>query len=171
MLRSDVIDYKIHGNDMQYVEVELDPGEATIAEAGTMMFKSTSVEMTTISGDGTGQTSGVLAALKATGKRVLTGERLFSTVFTNMGRGKARVAFANRPHQASWRASIQVKGCLDKRKPGEASVTSSIVACKRIGVTKICYICSIQNQRLFGFYSICHFDGAPRRKSLRFKAL
>ncbi|MEM1146709.1 MAG: TIGR00266 family protein [Pseudomonadota bacterium] len=94
MLRSDVIDYKIHGNDMQYVEVELDPGEATIAEAGTMMFKSTSVEMTTISGDGTGQTSGILAALKTTGKRVLAGESLFSTVFTNMGRGKARVAFA-----------------------------------------------------------------------------
>jgi uncharacterized protein (TIGR00266 family) len=94
MAYSDVIEYKIHGNDMQYVEVQLDPGEAMIAEAGAMMFKSVTVEMTTISGDGRGQTSSLVSSLIKTGKRVLVGESLFNTVFTNTGAGKARVAFA-----------------------------------------------------------------------------
>ena len=91
---SDVIDYKILGNDMQYVEIELDPRESAIAEAGAMMYKALNIEMTTIAGDGTGQDQSLISTLLKTGKRVLTGESLFNTVFTNCGRSKARVAFA-----------------------------------------------------------------------------
>ncbi len=94
MYYSDVIDYKIIGNDMQYVEIELDPRESAIAEAGSMMFKALNIEMTTIAGDGTGQDQGLVSSLINTGKRVLTGESLFNTIFTNCGRTKARVAFA-----------------------------------------------------------------------------
>jgi uncharacterized protein (TIGR00266 family) len=88
------IDYEIHGNDMQYVEVELDPGESAVAEAGSLMFKDTAVEMTTVFGDGGGQTSGLMGMLVGAGKRLLTGESLFMTVFTHQGSGKARIAFA-----------------------------------------------------------------------------
>ena len=89
------IDYEIRGNDMQYVEVELDPGESAVAEAGSMMFKDTAIELSTVFGDGSGQSSGgFLDKLVGAGKRVLTGESLFMTVFTHQGRGKARVAFA-----------------------------------------------------------------------------
>jgi uncharacterized protein (TIGR00266 family) len=88
------IDYKIHGHEMQYVEVELDPGESAVAEAGSLMYKDTSIEMTTVFGDGSGQSGGFMGALLGAGKRLLTGESLFTTVFTHNGRGKARVAFA-----------------------------------------------------------------------------
>jgi uncharacterized protein (TIGR00266 family) len=89
------IDYEIRGNDMQYVEVELDPGESAVAEAGSMMFKDPAIELSTVFGDGSGQGgSGFLDKLVGAGKRVLTGESLFMTVFTHQGRGKARVAFA-----------------------------------------------------------------------------
>jgi len=89
------IDYKIFGNDMQYVEVELDPGESAVAEAGSLMYKDTSVEMTTVFGDGSGQGGGFMGKLLGAGKRLLTGESLFTTVFTHHGTGKARVAFAS----------------------------------------------------------------------------
>ena len=75
------VDYKIFGDDMQFVEVELDPGEATVAEAGGMMYMEDGVEMETIFGDGSAQQSGVLGALMGAGKRLLTGESLFMTVF------------------------------------------------------------------------------------------
>jgi uncharacterized protein (TIGR00266 family) len=88
------IDYKIFGDDMQYVEVELDPGEATVAEAGGMMYMDDGIEMETIFGDGSRQQSGFLGALMGAGKRLLTGESLFMTVFLNRGGGKRRVAFA-----------------------------------------------------------------------------
>jgi uncharacterized protein (TIGR00266 family) len=88
------IDYRIHGHEMQYVEVELDPGESAVAEAGSLMYKDTSIEMTTVFGDGSGQSGGFMGALLGAGKRLLTGESLFTTVFTHNGRGKARVAFA-----------------------------------------------------------------------------
>jgi len=87
------VDYKIFGDDMQFVEVELDPGEATVAEAGGMMYMDQGIEMETIFGDGSQQKGGMLDALVGAGKRLLTGESLFMTVFQNQGQGKKRVAF------------------------------------------------------------------------------
>jgi uncharacterized protein (TIGR00266 family) len=87
------IDYKIFGDDMQYVEVELDPNEATVAEAGGMMYMDDGVEMETIFGDGSQQHVGLLGALMGAGKRLLTGESLFMTVFFNRSSQKRRVAF------------------------------------------------------------------------------
>src|SRR5215212_10220233 len=87
------IEYKIFGDDMQFVEVELDPGEATIAEAGGMMYMEDGVEMETIFGDGSKQQSGLLGALMGAGKRLLTGESLFMTVFLNKDSQKKRIAF------------------------------------------------------------------------------
>ena len=94
---SDQIDYTIHGEDMQFVEVELDPGESVVAEAGTMMFKDASVQMETVFGDGShsGQGGTFFDKLVGAGKRIITGESLFTTVFTHTGSsGKAKVAFA-----------------------------------------------------------------------------
>lgn len=89
------IDYQIFGEEMQFVEVELDPGESAVAEAGSMMFKDSSIQMETIFGDGssTGKSS-FMDKLMGAGKRLLTGESLFITVFTHRGGGKAKVAFA-----------------------------------------------------------------------------
>src|SRR5213593_3148160 len=86
------VDYKIYGDDMQYVEVELDPMEAAVAEAGGMMYMDDGIEMETIFGDGS-QQSGLLSSLLGAGKRLLVGESLFMTVFQNRGAGKRRVAF------------------------------------------------------------------------------
>ena len=88
------IDYRILGDDLQYVEVELDPNEATVAEAGGMMYMDDGVEMETIFGDGSqSQGSGILGALMGAGKRLLTGESLFMTVFLNRSTAKRRIAF------------------------------------------------------------------------------
>ncbi|HTG72545.1 MAG TPA: TIGR00266 family protein [Terriglobia bacterium] len=87
------IDYQIIGSDMQFVEVELDPGEATVAEAGGMMYMEDGIEMETIFGDGSQQNSGFLGALMGAGKRLLTGESLFMTVFLNRANGKRKLAF------------------------------------------------------------------------------
>ena len=93
--RADVVDYRIEGEDLQFVEVELDPGEAVVAEAGALMYMTNGIKMDTIFGDGSGQQkSGIMGALMGAGKRVLTGESLFMTVFSAQGRGKDRVAFA-----------------------------------------------------------------------------
>lgn len=91
---SDEIDYQIIGQEMQYVEIELDPGESAIAEAGAMMFKAPTVRMDTIFGDGSKAQTGFFGSLASAGKRLLTGESLFMTVFTHEGQGKAHVAFA-----------------------------------------------------------------------------
>ncbi|MCA9195438.1 MAG: TIGR00266 family protein [Planctomycetales bacterium] len=94
---ADEIDYKIFGEDMQYVEVELDPGESAVAEAGSMMFKDAIVRMDTVFGDGSqgSQAGGFFDKLVGAGKRLITGESLFTTVFTHGGpSGKARVGFA-----------------------------------------------------------------------------
>ena len=94
---ADEIDYKIYGEDMQFVEIELDPGESAIAEAGAMMFKDAVVQMETIFGDGShsGQGGSFFDKLVGAGKRVITGESLFTTMFSHAGNsGKARVAFA-----------------------------------------------------------------------------
>jgi uncharacterized protein (TIGR00266 family) len=88
------IDYKLFGDDMQFVEIELDPMEAAVAEAGSMMFMDPGIQMETIFGDGSQQqSSGFLGSLLGAGKRLLTGESLFMTVFQNRGAGKQRVAF------------------------------------------------------------------------------
>ena len=87
------IDYKIHGDDLQFVEVELDPNEAALAEAGGMMFMEDGIEMQTIFGDGSQQNTGLLGSLLGAGKRLLTGESLFMTVYHNRSGAKRRVAF------------------------------------------------------------------------------
>src|SRR6267378_3793046 len=87
------IDYQIHGDAMQFVEIELDPMEAAVAEAGGMMYMEDGIEMETIFGDGSQQNSGFLGALMSAGKRLLIGESLFMTVFQNRGIGKKKVAF------------------------------------------------------------------------------
>lgn len=89
------IDYRIFGEEMQYVEVELDPQETAIAEAGSFMMMDEGIQMETIFGDGSKQQSGFLGKLMSAGKRVLTGESLFMTAFTNQGAGKKRVSFAS----------------------------------------------------------------------------
>lgn len=95
--RAHEVDFKIVGVEMQFVEVELDPGESAVAEAGSMMYMMPGINMETVFGDGSqqqGQGSGLMGALLGAGKRLLTGESLFMTVFTNQGVGKQRVAFA-----------------------------------------------------------------------------
>ena len=87
------IDYRIYGDDMQFVEVELDPNEATVAEAGGMMYMDDGIEMETVFGDGSQKQSGVLGALMGAGKRLLTGESLFMTVFQNRSGQKRKIAF------------------------------------------------------------------------------
>jgi uncharacterized protein (TIGR00266 family) len=87
------IDYKVYGDDLQFVEIELDPGEAALAEAGGMMYMEEGIEMQTIFGDGAQPSGGFLDSLLGAGKRLLTGESLFMTVFHNQGRAKRKVAF------------------------------------------------------------------------------
>lgn len=89
-----VIDYEIIGDDLQFVEVELDPGEAAVGEAGAMMYMQDGVSMDTVFGDGSAQEGGWMGKLFGADKRLLTGESMFTTVFVNEGQGKKRVAFA-----------------------------------------------------------------------------
>jgi uncharacterized protein (TIGR00266 family) len=93
---ADDIDFEIKGQELQFVEIELDPGESAVAEAGAMVWKDASVGMTTVFGDGSaGQAGGgFMGKLLGAGKRLVTGESLFTTVFTHNGQGKARVAFS-----------------------------------------------------------------------------
>ena len=90
------VDYEIVGDDMQFVKIELDPGEAVVAEAGSMMYLEDGIEMQTIFGDGSQQQQqgGLMGALLSAGKRVLVGESLFMTVFMNQAQGKRKAAFA-----------------------------------------------------------------------------
>jgi uncharacterized protein (TIGR00266 family) len=90
-----VIDYHIHGEEMQCVEIELDPSETAVAESGAFMMMDDGIQMETIFGDGTGQEKGFLGKLMSAGKRVLTGESLFMTAYTNIGQGKKKVFFAS----------------------------------------------------------------------------
>ena len=95
--RSDEVDYRIVGNDMQFVEIELDPGESVVAEAGALMYKDSAVELETVFGDSSyaGQGGSFMDKLLSAGKRVITGEGLFTTLFTHRGSsGKAHAAFA-----------------------------------------------------------------------------
>ena len=101
------VDYKIHGEDLQFVEIELDPGEAVVAEAGGMMYMEDGISMETIFGDGSqqSQSGGFLGALLGAGKRLITGESLFMTVFGNQSAGKKKVAFGG--------YAVNFKGCTD----------------------------------------------------------
>ncbi len=90
------IDYRIFGEEMQYVEVELDPNETAIAEPGAFMMMDDGIQMQTLFGDGSNQqNNGLLGKLFSAGKRLLTGENLFMTAFTNIGHGKKQVSFAS----------------------------------------------------------------------------
>ena len=89
----DVVDYEIKGSEMQYVEVELDPGEAAVGEAGSLFFMDAGIGMDTVFGDGSAQTGGFFGKLLGAGKRLVTGESLFTTVYTNNTGAKQRVAF------------------------------------------------------------------------------
>jgi uncharacterized protein (TIGR00266 family) len=89
------IDYRIYGEEMQFVEIELDPNETVIAEAGAFMMMDNDIQMETIFGDGSNSGGGMFGKLLNAGKRLLTGESLFMTAYTHHGRGKKRVAFAS----------------------------------------------------------------------------
>ena len=91
---SHIIDYKIYGDDMQVVAVELDPNETVIAEAGSMNWMDSGISFEAKMGDGTDADSGIMGKLFSVGKRVLTGESIFLTHFTNIENGKKEVAFA-----------------------------------------------------------------------------
>ncbi|HMR83563.1 MAG TPA: AIM24 family protein, partial [Niabella sp.] len=96
MKSSHEIDYEIFGEEMQYVSIELDPNETAIAEAGSFMMMDQGIEMATIFGDGSaGQSGGLFGKLMSAGKRLLTGESLFMTAYTNVSHGKKKVAFAS----------------------------------------------------------------------------
>ncbi|MDB5452994.1 MAG: hypothetical protein JWO33_1572 [Caulobacteraceae bacterium] len=93
---ADDIDFEVKGQELQFLEIELDPGESAVAEAGALVWKDASIGMTTVFGDGSGgQGAGFMGKLLGAGKRLITGESLFTTVFTHNGQGKARVAFAS----------------------------------------------------------------------------
>lgn len=95
MLNSHEIDYKIHGEEMQIVEIELDPNESAVAEAGSFMMMDQAIKMETLFGDGSGGKQGIFGKIMSAGKRLITGESLFITCFTNVGHGKQRVSFAS----------------------------------------------------------------------------
>ena len=113
--RADELDFKVYGAEMQFVDVELDPGESAVAEAGAMMYKDPSVQMETIFGDGSAGSGagGFMDKLLGAGKRLLTGESLFMTVFAHTGQGKAHVAFgAPYPGNIIPIHLTSVNGCL-----------------------------------------------------------
>ena len=91
---ADDIDFEIKGQELQFLEIELDPGESAVAEAGAMVWKDAPVQMSTVFGDGRGNEGGFMGKLLGAGKRLVTGESLFTTVYTHTGSGKARVAFS-----------------------------------------------------------------------------
>lgn len=92
--RTDDIDFAIKGAETQYVEIELDPGEAAIAEAGSMMYKDPQIEMTTVLGDDSEEEKSLMNRVWGAGKRVASGVGIFTTVFSHEGQGKGHVAFA-----------------------------------------------------------------------------
>ena len=101
-MRSHEIDYEIIGDDMQLVEIELDPGETVIAEAGAMNYMEDGIRFEARMGDGSEADEGVLGKLLGAGKRMLAGESLFMTHFTNEASGKRRVPFAAHRKASFW---------------------------------------------------------------------
>ena len=94
MRRNHEIDYRIYGEEIQIVEIELDPQETAIAESGSFMMMDQDIQMQTMFGDGSQANQGIFGKLVSAGKRMLTGESLFMTAFTNVGQGKKKVSFA-----------------------------------------------------------------------------
>ncbi len=94
MRRNHEIDFRIYGEEIQIVEIELDPQETAIAESGSFMMMDQDIQMQTMFGDGSQANQGLLGKLMSAGKRMLTGESLFMTAFTNVGQGKKKVSFA-----------------------------------------------------------------------------
>lgn len=94
-MKAHEIDYHIYGEEMQYVEIELDPQEVVVAEAGSFMMMENGIQMQTIFGDGSQEEGGVFSKLLSAGKRVLTGESLFMTAYQNVDFGKKKVSFAS----------------------------------------------------------------------------
>lgn len=94
MISNHEIDYRILGSEMQCVEIELDPQETVMAEPGSFMMMNDGVQMNTVFGDGSQQQGGIFGKLMSAGKRLLTGESLFMTAYTNLGAGKKTVTFA-----------------------------------------------------------------------------
>jgi len=90
----DVIDYRLVGSEMQFVEIELDPGEAAIGEAGSLMYMEADIDMDTVFGDGGASQGGFFGKLLGAGKRLVTGESLFTTVYANQGTTRQKLAFA-----------------------------------------------------------------------------
>ena len=93
-MKAHEIEYQIFGEEMQYVEIELDPQEVVVAEAGSFMMMDNGIKMGTIFGDGSQQEGGIFGKLLSAGKRVLTGESLFMTAYQNVEQGKKKVSFA-----------------------------------------------------------------------------
>ncbi len=111
---ADDIDFEIKGQELQFLEIELDAGESAVAEAGALVWKDASIGMTTVFGDGSGDGGGgFMGKLLGAGKRLVTGESLFTTVFTHNGTGKARVAFASPTPGAILPINLgELGGCL-----------------------------------------------------------
>jgi uncharacterized protein (TIGR00266 family) len=95
MINNHEIDYHIFGEEMQYVEVELDPNETAVAEPGAFMMMDDGIQMETLFGDGSTQQGGFMSKLFNAGKRMLVGENLFITAFTNVSQNKKKVSFAS----------------------------------------------------------------------------
>jgi uncharacterized protein (TIGR00266 family) len=93
-MQSHEVDYSVYGDDMQFVEIELDPGETVIAEAGAMMYMEEGLGFETKMGDGSEPDGGLWGKVKGAGKRMITGESIFMTHFSNTGGGRQRVSFA-----------------------------------------------------------------------------
>ena len=140
--RAHEIDYRIEGEDLQFVEIELDPGESVVAEAGALMYMTAGIQMETIFGDGSGQNQekGLMGALLGAGKRMLTGESLFMTVFTAQGgarrEGRLRRALS-RAHPAHgprrrWAASSSARRTRSSAR--REGVSIGIAFQKKIGV-------------------------------------
>jgi len=111
---ADDIDFEIKGQELQFLEIELDTGESAVAEAGALVWKDAAVGMTTVFGDGSADSGGgFMGKLLGAGKRLITGESLFTTVFTHNGSGKARVAFASPTPGAILPINLgELGGCL-----------------------------------------------------------
>ncbi|MCK5822957.1 MAG: TIGR00266 family protein [Bacteroidales bacterium] len=118
-MKSHEIDYKILGNDIQLVEIELDPNETVIAEAGAMMYMEEGIEFETKMGDGSEPNKGFMGKLFSAGSRLITGESIFLTHFTNRGLGKRHVSFSA-PYPGTIMAVdlMKSKGSLIVQKDG-----------------------------------------------------
>lgn len=129
-LATDGIDYKIYGHETQFVEIELDANESAVAEAGAMMYKTPDIKMETVFGDGSSnQSAGVMGLLLGAGKRLLTNESLFMTVFTQTAQGKGRVAFA-----APYSGTILALNLKDYHRKLICQKDSFLVAAKGVQV-------------------------------------